>query len=205
MPRAIPRPIPVPPPVTRTTLSCKMPSAKMRMTLPGYLNKAYRGYETKTSKCVECVSRVGKLKTGGGRLTVTWTRPRRLYSRFNPFQGSHCFEMPHGSAVTYSSSPSRRHHSRLSEELVGLTGSPHLLWPTLPEICAISSTFTSDTFQMSRVLLAELVFGASAISNTIPSHLAINNRLFDNTALYFFIVSVMDFILQPSAHLASSV
>src|SRR5262249_54709624 len=78
------------------------------------------------------------------------------------------------------------------------------LWPTLPEIRTISSTITSSTFQMLQVLVEELVIGTSAMSKMIPSHYGGNNRLFDNTALYFFIVSVMYFISQRSVHLVSS-
>jgi hypothetical protein len=44
---------------------------------------------------------------------------------------------------------------------------------------------------MLQVLVEELVFGTSAMSKMIPSHRGGNNRLFDNPALYFFIVSVM--------------
>jgi hypothetical protein len=56
---------------------------------------------------------------------------------------------------------------------------------------------------MSQVFVEELVFGASAIPNMIPPHLGRNNRLFDNVALYFFIVSVIHFILQQLVRLVS--
>jgi hypothetical protein len=58
---------------------------------------------------------------------------------------------------------------------------------------------------MSQVLVAELALGASAMFKMIPPHLGRNNRLFDNLALYFFISSVIYIILQPLAHLVSSV
>ena len=125
-------------------------------------------------------------RIGGGRLIVTWTRYKRLCSQRR-------------SAVTHSSSPNSRHHSRLSTKLVRLTGSPrHVLRPTLPEIRAISRTFAPGTFQDIAGTRSRTRIWRVSHAENIPPHPEINNRLFDNTALYFFIIPVIHFISQQS-------